>query len=348
MTYRIYTEAYELPADVVELRSARLFDDQHYPLEVMTQHDMERYEYLDYKGEQSGRPSRIFRGRHKQIDAPTQAPTVTTLDNNDLSGWKGPQPLGKFDFCYTYVWGKRESELDAPSGNSEPRWESAPSPISSAIEVTSDSETIRVGLPNVDQEMNFFKEHDGSNVVVPIRSGRSGLKKRIYLRRYTATPSSGTMGTANTVHKIETPEIFYLLAEVDGGVTTYSIDGTVIPDYYRRLKETHGYQAIRFWPVPDGSYEVDCRVLRRPQPLVHDHDAPRIHEEAIDTLIQRALIFFYEMNGQYDVSQLADARYRDALVTLTKRYGQIKGRRTRKRFARVNRPVREVRVVYKP
>tara|TARA_R100000700_G_C3178999_1_gene155071 strand:- start:2209 stop:3693 length:1485 start_codon:yes stop_codon:yes gene_type:complete len=344
MTYRIYTAAYELPADVVELRSARLYADQHYVLEVMTQQDMERYEYVDYQGDQVGRPSRLFRGRHWQIDAPTRAPTTSIADQEQTVAWKGPQPLGKFDFCYTYVWGKRESELAAPSGNAEPRWESAPSPISSTVEVSSDSQSITLGLPNVDQELNFYQEHSGSAVVDPIRKGRSGLKKRIYLRRYTSTPST----SVPTIPDIETPEIFFLLAEVDGDTLSYTIDGAVVPDYYRRLKETHGYQAIRFWPMPDNSFDVDCRVLRRPQPLVHDHDAPRVHEEAVDALIQRALIFFYEMNGQYDVSQMADMRYREMLVTLTKRYGQIKGRRTRKRFARVDRPVREVRVVYKP
>ena len=73
LTYRIYKEAYELPADVIELRSARLWSDQHYPLQINSQNDMERYEYIDYTGTESGRPHRVFRGRHVQIDAPNLA-----------------------------------------------------------------------------------------------------------------------------------------------------------------------------------------------------------------------------------------------------------------------------------
>ena len=88
------------------------------------------------------------------------------------------------------------------------------------------------------------------------------------------------------------------------------------------------------------------RVLRRPQPLIADTDAPRVHEEAIDALIQRVLELFYEMNGQLDGSQLAAGRYQLLLQTLTKRYGNITALRVGKRPARVSRSGRGSRVTY--
>ena len=137
---------------------------------------------------------------------------------------------------------------------------------------------------------NYWKQvQDDGTVIEPASSGRSGLYARIYIRRHSTAelPSAGAKGLTET--NIEkTPKIFYLLdvAHLDTGSqfisAFYRGDR---PDYYVRLKETHGYQTVRFWPMPDDRYEIDLRVLRRPQPLVHDHDAPRIHEEAVDALI---------------------------------------------------------------
>lgn len=315
MPYRIFTEAYELPADVVELRSARLWDSTHYPLRVTTQGIMERGEHIDFQGKHSGRPTTIYRGRHVQIDAPTFTATTTT----SASSWAGPDPAGTFEYCFTYAWGKRDAVLQSTNGLYEPRWESAPSPISAAASAEADA--IDVALPNIDAMTNF-----GDTTTV--RAGRSGLYKRIYVRR---TAVAGTTG----VTEVESSGVFHLLAEVAGDVVSYTHDGSSVPDYYKRLKVVHGYQAVRFWPHPNNTYEMDLRVLRRPQPLVADTDAPRIHEEAMSALVQATLVLFYEMNGQLDVSQLAAARYAGTLQTLTKRYGNIAALRVRKRPARI-------------
>lgn len=347
MTYRIFTPHYYLPADVSEIRSARLWSDTHYQMDVATQHDMERYEYLDYKGSTNGRPHVIFRGSHRQIDAPNTAPIAAIKTDHGGEDWLGPEPTGVFDYCFTYVWGKRESELQSPQGHYEPLWESAPSPISAKVEMNqisqkiSSTQIITVTLPNIDHALNFYKELVGSSLLTPTRSTHSGIKKRIYVRRYEAYADQPVGSPI-----IETPEIFFLLEEVDGSEETYTHNGSVIPDYYRRLKEVHGYQSIRMWPNPDASYEVDLRVLRRPQPLVHDHDAPRIHEEGVDLIIQRALSFLYELQGNHEVSALASQRYGDILQTLTKRFGNLTRLRPTKRAARIGKQSREVRVRY--
>ena len=144
--------------------------------------------------------------------------------------------------------------------------------------------------------------------------------------------------------------VFYLLGEVDGGGTaattvTFVHNGQV-PEYRRRLKEIHGYQTIRFHPHPDDRYEIDCRVLRKPQKMVNDQDAPRIHPEAIDLLVQKVMGMVYRMEGATEEVAEAKMEYQDMLLTLTKRYGMIPRNRPTKKFARVVRPFRETRVKY--
>jgi len=347
MTYRIYTPEYGLPADTIELRSARVYADTHYPLKVSNQYFMERHEYVDYQGNETGRPHRVFRGKHFQIDAPTQKPK----DGTSRNIWTGPEPPGTWDFCYTWCWGYLDSDSITPNEQFVPRWESAPSPILEDVTHSgSNNEQITITVPNIDHMTSYWKTVSDAGVVTsPPSLGRSGLFARVYIRR-TATKALATTQKAGTIeHNIERePNIFYLLDVIHLDTTTSVMQTTYrgqIPDYYTRLKEVHGYQTIRFWPMPDDRYEIDLRILRRPQPLVHDHDTPRIHEEAVDALIEKTLILFYEVQGNMDNAQLAMLRYQNFLQTLTKRYANIGGLRIRKRAARAISSGRETRVV---
>ena len=343
MKYRIFTSEYYLPADVIDIRSAHLFSNTHYPLQVTTQYDMERYEYLDYRGNETGRPCRIFRGKHFQIDAPTIAPTAS-LDGTHAVGWLGPDPAGKFDYCYTYVWGKRDSEVKNSNNLSEPLWESAPSPVSGAVEYPGINPwtVIKLEMPNVDHILDYYREYNssGGTVLDATRKGRSGLRKRIYVRRYSASPVAGMGYTPN----IESSEVFHLLAEVNGSTQVYEHDGSEIPAYTHRLKTTHGYRSVRFWPMPDDRYEVDVRTLRRPAPLVNDQDTPRLHVEAIDALIERILVMLYEAQGNPEMAGVARSSYENLMTTISKRYGNMQRLRPRKKAARVRGPMRESRV----
>ena len=361
--YRIYTPMYGLPADVVELRSARIWGDRHSELTVETQYDMERYDYVDYAGQQSGRPISLFRGPHKQIDAPTMAPEVSIqiIHDNSTAAWVGPLPQGTFEFCYTWAVGKLDKELGPHSGEGHPRWESAPSPISSVITVDDDKTYIKYRMPNPNKFMDFGLEQKadpdaefaaGNELLrTPERAGHSGIATRVYIRRTnsTATTVGPTTGRRTLTVPVENSKAFHLLSgatQTGAGTIDREYKGEV-PDYFLRLKETHGYQTVRFNPMPDARYVIDCRVLRRPAQLMDDTDAPRLHEEAIQALIEKSLIYFYELQGSLELSQNAERRYVDTLRTLTKRYALIPRIRPSKRFARVRRPVREVRVRFK-
>ena len=375
MEYRIFTREYVLPPDIVELRSARIWGDRGPELDVESQYDMERYDYIDYQGQQSGRPQSLFRGPHKQIDAPTMPPEIAIMsevqdptDNEATDpvtlNWIGPDPIGSFEYCFTYCignldWNESAEHMDTPI----PRWESAPSPISELTHVMNVGEYVRVTVPNMDHIQNYFKErtYDPSataaasppspftaptTVRSPLRQYKSGYWIRLYVRRKSAvTTIVPAMSGTSLESRVENTESFYLL-DYFNPTTRYKHTGQ-IPDYERRLKKTHGYQTVRFNPMPDERYEIDCRVLQRPQELLNDTDAPRIHEEAVQALVDKSLVYFYELQGSLELSQNAERRYAQTLHTLTKRYAMIPRLRPTKKFARVRRPTREVRVRYK-
>jgi hypothetical protein len=318
MQYRVYTPEYHLPADAVEIKSARLFADSNYRLRVMSQQEAEEGQLIDFRGRAVGRPEIIFKGQKFQLDAPTLPPAIQQ-DDKDL--WIGPDPAGTFDYCFTYCWGRIDSfDLSALRGFLEPRWESAPSPISPEATCITGSAAPVVILPNIDFELGF-----GAGA----RATRSGIYKRLYARRKAVEPSPTQI--------IEAPGVFMLLAEVGGEVTAVPHNGSVLLDYLRRLKAVHGYNSVRFYPQVDARYEVDCRLQYRPNPLVNKQDAPRISEDGVDALVQKTLSFFYEYDGKPELAQMAEMRYKDMMATLTKRYGTIDYGMVSKRPARVIR-----------
>jgi len=318
MAYRVYTPEYTLPAPAIEIKSARFYGDSNHRLEVANQYDMERYQLADFQGRIIGMPELVYRGRPFQIMAPTRPADVALPD---VPTWTGPENPGNFDFLYTYVWGNKDPDLLTPLGLDEVKWESAPSPISATIATTVGGSAINVLMPNVDFELGFRASLVSEN--------RSGFRKRIYVRRYTSV----TAGALTT--RIESPEVFMLLAEVPGNQETFTWTGSVQPDYLRRFSRIHNYQSIIFYPMPDARYEIDCRVQYRPEALVNDQDAARLNDDALDALVQKTLSLFYTYDGKPELGQMAEGAYQDRLRILTKRYGIIAYAQPKKLPARV-------------
>ena len=158
------------------------------------------------------------------------------------------------------------------------------------------------------------------------RKTRSGLRKRIYRRRYTATDQHTDS---------ESSEVFELLAEVDGATTLYEDNGDTLTDIQRRLKTIHGYHTLQLSPLPDDRYDVDVRCVRRPQELANDFDVPNIHPEAMDILIYKVLVLFYEAMGNPEMSVRSQQMYEDRRTTLNNRYGSLPDT-FRKRLARAS------------
>lgn len=318
MAYRIYTPEYHLPPEAIEIKSARMYGDPNHRLEVANTYDMERYQLADYQGRISGMPELIYRGKAFQLFAPTRGPDVALADT---PVWQGPENAGKFDFLITYVWGNRDADMLTPMGLSEVKWESAPSPTSTAVTTTNGGPAIQIKVPNVDFELGFRSSLVSAN--------RSGLRKRVYVRRY----SAATNGSITNV--IESPEVFMLLTEMDGHVESFTWTGQMQADYLRRFRRVHSYQSIIFYPMPDQRYEIDCRVQYRPEALINDQDAARLNDDALDALVQKTLAFFYTYDGKPELGQMSEASYQDRLRSLTKRYGIIAYAEVKKMPARV-------------
>jgi len=308
-TYRVYTDVYPLPCDVVDLKSARLFKaGETTPLISVGRDEAEKLSFLDMPQQiASGKPRNFYRGPAFQLQAPTLAPAIVAGIN-----WTGAEPGGAFEYCYTYAWGLRDAAdvfpgYISPSYTGEavmekPLWESPPSPTTT-VTITHGAAGARLNLPDVDHMQGF--------ATGALPTGRSGWRKRIYRKRTTAVG-----GTAS----VETPAAFYLIGETGGETTSWYDTGANIPDYHTRLPDNHGYFSIGFYPRPDDRYAVDLRYTRRPPELVDDQDTPLVHEEATEALLNRALAMLYESEGNWAAADRALGRYKEDLRRLSNRY----------------------------
>lgn len=391
--YRIYSDKYYLPDDVVQVKSMRLWhENRNWPLDVVGQEEAEEYSFADSPRVVShGLPRTVFRREHFQLRGPAVAADAALADNPQLYRWLGPEPAGTFEYVITYCWGKRDTQLRNPTMGyhlgyadswendqgafegtiadlgrpekssqnrfREPLWESAPSPISSQVIVPPPpdqgvaSPSVKLTLPNIEYMQGFLttglQSYDGGGGPLTAAFLRenfreSGWHVRIYRRRVAANftnynlmrtipplgVGAGNGGAEITgLQKLDLPTAFFLLAEfriddVNEGV--FYDEGRIIPDYHRRLRDTHGYQTIKMYPYPDQRYEVDVRCIRRPPKLADDQDAPLVHAEAVDLIIHRSLMFLYENMGNPQMAQLAKGRYDENLLTLSKRYGDLR------------------------
>jgi hypothetical protein len=194
--WRVYTDTYYLPDDVISVKSTRLFlGGENWPLDVVSQTEAEDYSLADKRSVVShGTPRTMFRRPHFQMPAPTVAPIATFDSEQNVMKWYGPEPPGQFQYAFTYCWGKRDIQLRNPNGAywqgyaaniqntattapgysattdashrmREPLWESAPSPLSEtktvAIVVTVNpanvtSPGVQLAFPNIDYMQGFF------------------------------------------------------------------------------------------------------------------------------------------------------------------------------------------------
>lgn len=270
MAFRLYLAYLSTRDDVTKVVDGRLFGTSQRRLVSILPAGFVRATFgEDFQGRSTGPPSALSRWKHFQLDAPNRTPAVAALQ----SAWTLTQEApGTFTYRYTYVWGKRPEADQSPGSNYDPTWESAPSPESAAITTTAFGIEVS-GLTNIDWQLNFDPDP------ATLRNGRSGIRKRIYRAR-TAVTARGT-----TESNVESPGIYYFLAEVEGVTLTYTDDGTAIPDYHRRLPESHGYWLWALDPRPDGNYDLDLRVNRRPKKLEVDSDTPQVHPDFEDMLL---------------------------------------------------------------
>ena len=267
MDFRIYQPSFYLPANTIEvLTPLRLFDDSEQLIGQISSGTARR-EYLpDFRQRVSGRPTDFWRGEFQQLPSPTEAPKVSSIQSdaeNDQAlflRWKGPVQEGKFEFCYTYAWGRKEREWgESTGGFSDPQFESAPSPVSAvfdhAVEVDQiigrpEGRAIVIECRNLEEMLDFVGNTNGIPLdsgytfpaalpgAAPLRYGRSGIKIRVYVRRLAtyedhgpSTTASGVIKSDYRLNRVEADEKFYLLAELEPLEQNSILDTMTTPVY---------------------------------------------------------------------------------------------------------------------
>lgn len=298
MSFRLHQPYFYLRDNTTKLVDGRVFDTTRNVVTTLPTGFVRRIASEDYRGSYRGRPDAFARWNHFQLPAPNRTPQVQLDTTLVPDPWVGPMPPGKRKYRYTYVWGKRDFQSAAPGGQYEPLWESAPSPESATIDVADMSKAVQLyDLVNIDFVQGF-------GTTGTLRKGHSGWRKRIYVAISSVEPGAGT------VQQIEYPDIYFFLDEVDGETTMYVDDGSVIPDYGRRIPESRGYYAWSAVPHQDAKYRVDLRVYRRPLSLLCDNDAPQVHPDFDDMLEDLVLARLCEMDKSPNDALKYEADYK--------------------------------------
>jgi hypothetical protein len=342
--WKIYAHVLRLPADVIRVKACHMLRDGiSYPLDFEFQGSAEAFASIR-PGQllPTGPPRKLFRRPPARLSAPAYTPNITT----DVIGvWVGERPAGKFEYCVTYVWGRGEQwdNSGGPSQNAAtsiensrnvPWIESPPSEISAVADVEAGG-VVTLSLPNITKMLGF----DDAGT---LRYNRPGLRKRIYVRRL-SDPS-------NTV---EVRERFYLLSEVPGNVTSFTDNGSVLPDLGAALQDNHQFQHLEMYPPPDQRYDMMLRVTLAPPRLETDTDAPRLPEVAMEALLTRTLMFLYESMGNASMKANTAYEYSAALQNIRKNYGlgkpsnvprqrqpaRVRGRRYTRRYIYSEDPI---------
>tara|TARA_R110002020_G_scaffold225717_2_gene435828 strand:+ start:4152 stop:5687 length:1536 start_codon:yes stop_codon:yes gene_type:complete len=336
MDFRIHQPEFFVSENVMEvLQPGKIWDGGRQQVWAIDTAGAYRQDMFDYQGDSTGRPFRLWRGRHFKIPAPKNAPKVTpgnTAGGTGTTPWAGPEFQGRFKFCYTYVWGRRTNEWQiSPGGTLDPQWESAPSPVVT-YEATSLADlqgSIVVRGADIDAMTDF-------NVAGSLREGHSGFRVRFYVARESVkdlyTTSTSSTNLLGEYDNVETAGVFYLLAEIEptaqipnipsGLTTSYEWDGSQIPDYYRPLRHSTGYYGYKVYPHQDDKYELDLRVLALPRKYIADTDTAPIQRDAVSALLELSLYYMSLLDG---VDQ------QSAMLHL-KRYEEL-ARRFRRRYA---------------
>lgn len=297
LTFRLYQKFVYTRDDVTSIVDGRLWDSKRTVFRVLPAGFARYSQTEDFKGQTKAPSAFLSRWGVFQMPAPARTPSVA-LDTKGGTWSTSQEAPGQFKYKYTYVWGKKTSLL-APGGSSDPMWESSPSAESATITVAGipSAAVSLYNLTNVDWMQDFDPDP------ATLRNGHSGWRKRIYRARI-STVAGGT-----TEDVVEASSVFYYLAEVDGNTTEFIDNGTYIPDYTRRLPESHGYFSWRASPQTDSDCDLDLRVTRRPGKLMTDTDAPPIHPDFNDLLALLVLKYLCEMERQPEKAADYEAQY---------------------------------------
>jgi len=329
MRYKIFTDYYYLPPEVMRVNHARTVDGSiHSNWEPISQTEAEAY-YLPTNPTDSavsGYPTQYFRRPPGSLPAPNWTPVLSS----SADSWVGPEPEGTFEYKITYAWGKQDVELGSPgplaqisglasgpgTNRLKPRLESAPSKASAQAVIQG---AIKVSLPDID-----FMQGFGEGEATLARGGHSGWTKRIYRRRLTSTANNSPSSIPSAGTNIESSDTFYFLTEVAGADAEFVDNGSLTPDFLSPLRESNLHEAIQIHPRPNSRIRFELRCLMRPTKLVSDTDAPLLKVDGIPALIEAVIAKVLRAEGNGAEAAVCEGRYEDWLTRLAKRYDSLR------------------------
>ena len=186
MDFRIHQPEFFFTDDVMEvLEPARVWDSTRQQVWSIDTAGASRQDMVDFQGNSTGRPYRFWRGRHYQVPTPRRRPEAQ-IDAR-TNAWVGPEQTGKFRFCYTIVWGRKDPEWQySPGGVLDPQFESAPSPESAQLTLTSSpaaTQTTTVGSGVIELRAENIDYMTDFDIASALRETRSGYRIRFYVAR---------------------------------------------------------------------------------------------------------------------------------------------------------------------
>lgn len=322
LNWRVLNSEIVLPEDLVELRSITLTRNHtDYPLRAVGETTAEQTALTNKASSiVVGIPRWYYKREPQQLRAPNYQP-VATVDDLEGTAWNGTEPKGKFEYCFTYGWGRWGQRRHRPGPHEQgtlvgsvsryqPYWESGPSPVSDAVAHDATGVgAIRLSLPNIDHVMGF------DDAATP-RYHQAGLKKYIYRRRLEEDPA--------TAVGLDPSDRFYLIAEVDGHITEYVDSGIDLPDRMTPLRPVQRYATFGVYPNPDNEYTVNIRAVVRPKQLVDKGDIPQIPADGTALVVAYALVWLYRHQGNAAMAAHWDQEAKMLLFNLQKRHASLR------------------------
>ena len=311
------------PSDTTKVKANGQDSGDYYPnIEILDSYTARNRLYSVRDDVPTGHIQYMWKDHRHNIRTPVEGPNVTASSTT----WAANNfPKGTFEFCYTYVWGRR-SDLamgESPRGINDPLWESAPSPAGTYT--MSDQTTAGIDLQAVNIDALFGFSHP--TLVGTAWEGRSGYRIRFYVRVKALVSGSGHA----TMRHIDTSDQFVLLAEIEptalvsGNYTVYTWDGQDIPDYERMLKASPGYFGYAMYPYPSDNKTLDFAVRRTPESLEDDAMVVHMQPEGKEALVALIASAIHRADGSKGDAQVEEQRYNELAELIKARYSNPGG-----------------------
>lgn len=331
LSYRIFTYEYPYPADAEKIRSVIRNPDTNPRelLEVLHPESLAAWR-LGVGWRASGTPDKYARGDYFQLPAPHYTPTVEVIPEHDMtnawgfddagvehgSGGTAPQygVAGTFSYRVCHVWGRWPHYNVNQDGILQPFYISSPSPPTSEIDTTWGSSSIQVSSPNIE-----YLDGYGSDTTLNSYH-RSGLEKWWFRARHKTEAASSSNNAATP--EVEDDEVYYLWRVTEGEKTLVYDRGDYDPvDKRVTLKDFHGHFHLRFDRSSNVEEPMLCRLVRRPDSLKHNNDAPRIPSDCFEAIISLACAYLAgDRDGNVDRKGMYYGEYLSELDRLKRAY----------------------------